>query len=112
HHGGAGAADLEVDRGLAAVGAEDVLDPGDDAVVAGPGLQAEHHRGGAGHGQVGRLDLDGDQLGGVVAGVDAGLDHHHRVLDEQALVLGVDLGEEDALGRAVQVLQVGGDVDL
>ena len=27
-HGGAGAADLEVDRGLAAVGAEDVLDAG------------------------------------------------------------------------------------
>src|SRR4029453_4427215 len=48
HHGGAGAADLEVDRGLAAVGAEDMLDPGDDAVVAGPGLQVEHHRGRAG----------------------------------------------------------------
>src|SRR5512132_960025 len=112
HHGGAGAADLEVDRGLAAVGAEDVLDAGDDAVVAGPRLQLEDHRGGAGLRQVGRLDLEGDQLGGLVAGVHPGLDHHHRVLDQDALVLGVDLGEEDALGPAVQVLQVGDDVDL
>ena len=41
---------------------------GDHAVVAGPGLQVEEdHRGGAGVGQVGRLDLEGDQLGGLVA---------------------------------------------